>query len=58
MSSEAARKIKTALTAKGIDEGKIEIEGAGFSNPIKPFNFASGVPENNRVEIFIKGFDR
>jgi hypothetical protein len=58
MSSEAARKIKAALTAKGIDEDKIEIEGAGFSNPIKPFNFASGVPENNRVEIFIKGFDR
>jgi hypothetical protein len=57
LSIEKAEKVKSALTSSGIDEAKIKVEGAGFSNPIKPFNFALGTPENNRVEIIIREVD-
>jgi flagellar motor protein MotB len=57
MSMDAAQKAKSQLVAKGIDESIIELEGVGFSEPVKPFNFSTGVPENNRVEIKILGVD-
>lgn len=57
LSIAAAEKVKAALVAQGVDKDKIEVEGAGFSKPIKTFNFATGVPENNRVEICIREAD-
>jgi hypothetical protein len=54
LSLAAAEKIKDSLINLGIDKSKITVNGAGFSNPVKPFNFTVGVPENNRVDIIIR----
>lgn len=58
LSLAAAEKVKAKLIGQGVDGESVTLEGAGFSRPVKNFDFSKGSPENNRVEIRIGGKDR
>lgn len=53
LSEDRAEVIKEALIERGIDEGRIEINWFGGSDPIVPFSDLEGRWVNRRVEFYI-----
>lgn len=53
LSEKRAESVKDYAVEKGLDAGKISINGYGQSKPVAPNNTAEGRQQNRRVEVTI-----
>ncbi|MDM8547300.1 OmpA family protein [Candidatus Venteria ishoeyi] len=54
LSENRANAVRSALTAKGVDSGRIQTIGLGMSQPIAPNKTKEGRQRNRRVDIIIQ----
>jgi outer membrane protein OmpA-like peptidoglycan-associated protein len=54
LSVERAQRVRDYLVARGVNAGRIAIEGRGSREPIADNNTESGRAQNRRVEIFLR----
>lgn len=55
LSERRAQAVLSYIAGKGVDSGRMEAVGYGFSRPKVQPDLVNGNPENRRVEIYIRG---